>query len=319
MNDVSHLAFALFTAFATALMAGPLLTGHKAPLIASLCCLVACCPLLVPAKLVIVRAATAFACTELVFKIVDYARQHHDQPFSLARYREYAVFILPFPPLAVVFGSIGRDDERRRAAVLVPIAIGLLGATAGLAGRHLAGRVPLLRDNFALDHLVTVILFVLTIESLAMAVYGLERLVGYAGPTPMRQIILSRSVAEFWWRYNARVQEWFRLNVFLPVGGQYAPARGIWLVFLASALLHEWMFAIATSRMDGYQFAFFILQAPAILASRPLERAARQGGIGTKTFAHALTIAWFAITSIFFFHGVNRIFPVVYASEPWLP
>jgi hypothetical protein len=32
-----------------------------------------------------------------------------------------------------------------------------------------------------------------------------------------------------------------------------------------------------------------------------------------------VTAFWMYATSILFFHGVDRIFPFVYASDPWLP
>ena len=46
---------------------------------------------------------------------------------------------------------------------------------------------------------------------------------------------------------------------------------------------------------------------------------ARRGGIAGKLAAHGFTILYMSVTSVFFFHGVNKVFPIVYASEPWLP
>jgi hypothetical protein len=126
-------------------------------------------------------------------------------------------------------------------------------------------------------------------------------------------------VGEFWCRYNTRVHSWLYENIFLPSGGRRAPTRGILLTYFASAVLHELAFAMATSRLDGYQFTFFMLQAPAVLASRPLRRFAASHGIGGAILAHAFTVVWMGVTSIFFFHGVNRVFPFVYAAKPCLP
>jgi len=89
--------------------------------------------------------------------------------------------------------------------------------------------------------------------------------------------------------------------------------------FLISAVVHELMFGIATSRFDGYQFLFFTLQGPAILASRPLSRWARRYGLFGITALRGSTIVWMYFTSMLFFHGVNRIFSFTYASTPWLP
>jgi hypothetical protein len=125
--------------------------------------------------------------------------------------------------------------------------------------------------------------------------------------------------SEFWQRYNNRIHEWLYRNVFLPCGGWRNPVRGIILTMLASALLHEVVFDLATSSVDGYQFAFFALQIPAILLSSRLERLAHRGGMAGTIATHAVTVVWMATTSVLFFHGVARIFPFVYASESWLP
>lgn len=55
-------------------------------------------------------------------------------------------------------------------------------------------------------------------------------------------------------------------------------------------------FALATSRLTGYQFAFFAIQGPAALASGRLERLAKRGGIAGKITAHAATIIFIAVT-----------------------
>jgi hypothetical protein len=86
-------------------------------------------------------------------------------------------------------------------------------------------------------------------------------------------------------------------------------------VFLVSGLFHEAAFAVATSRLTGYQLAFFTLQGPAALASGRLERLARRGGIAGKVAAHGATIRFLATTSVLFFDGVSKVFPFIYASR----
>jgi D-alanyl-lipoteichoic acid acyltransferase DltB (MBOAT superfamily) len=177
----------------------------------------------------------------------------------------------------------------------------------------------LLRSSFALDHVTKLVIFVVLIESLSRLLVGLERLAGFDTTPIVQNMFLARTVAEFWRRYNRRVHDWFEVNVFRPGGGRRAPVRAVVLVFLVSALFHEVMFDVALSRIDGYQFAFFALQIPAVLASGWLERLARRGGLVGKVVAHGVAILWMVSTSVFFFRGVHRIFPVVYVSEPWLP
>ena len=79
------------------------------------------------------------------------------------------------------------------------------------------------------------------------------------------------------------------------------------------------MFGIATSRLDGYQATFFLLQIPAVMLSRGFGTALQGWGAAGQIISRGLTILWFWATSVFFFHGVDRVFPFVYASEPWLP
>ncbi len=163
------------------------------------------------------------------------------------------------------------------------------------------------------------VLFVLAIESISQVLYGFERLAGCDVSPIIRRAFLSRSVSEFWRRYNGRVHDWLDRNVFRPSGGRRRPVRGVALVFLVSGLFHEVMFDVATSKITGYQLAFFLIQAPPALASRWLERLARRRGIAGRVVAHGLTILFLASSSIHFFRGVSDIFPFIYASKSPLP
>jgi hypothetical protein len=161
--------------------------------------------------------------------------------------------------------------------------------------------------------------FVLAVESLSRALCGLERLAGFDTTPIIRNVYLSRTVSEFWRRYNYRIHDSFYRNVFLATGGRRAPVRSMLLVFLVSGLFHELAFALATSRVTGYQFAFFTIQGPAALASGRLARLARRGGIAGKIATHGATILFIAVTSVLFFDGVSKIFPFFYASQSPLP
>ena len=179
--------------------------------------------------------------------------------------------------------------------------------------------IALIRSSFALNHAANLPIFVLGIESLSRALWGLERLAGFDTTPIIRNAYLSRTVFEFWRRYNYRMHDWFYCNIFQATGGRRAPIRSMLLVFLASGLLHEAAFALATSRLTGYQFLFFTIQGPAALASGRLERLARRGGIAGKITVHGATIVFFALTSVLFFDGLSKIFPFVYASQSPLP
>ena len=90
-------------------------------------------------------------------------------------------------------------------------------------------------------------------------------------------------------------------------------------VFLVSAALHELAFGIATSRFDGYQAAFFLVQAPAVMLSPHLAHLSVNWGWMGSALARTVTVCWMGATSVLFFHGVDRVFPWIYVSRPWLP
>jgi hypothetical protein len=235
--------------------------------------------------------------------------------------RGYYRFLVPFPSLATVYPDHKRRLRRRESPW--PYLMSLVGGAAGFTAAIVAVRwfrgVALLRSSFVLDHAAMLVTFVVAIESLSRALYGAERLAGFDTAPIIRNAYLSRTVSEFWGRYNHRVHDWLYLHVFLPTGGRRAPARSVLLVFLVSGVFHEVMFAAATSRLTGYQLAFFTVQGPAALASGHLERLARRGGLAGKVVAHGATILFFAVTSVLFFHGVGEVFPFIYASRPPLP
>lgn len=278
------------------------------------------CPLLIPSANVGLRAASAFASGEIIFKVVEYFR-HWGNGKRCMSLRDYYRFLIPFPVLSAVYPDHKRRLLRPQAPwpQVLRLFGGIIGITIALQAIQALSRISLVRSSFALNHAVMLLTFVLAIESLSRALCGLERLAGFDTTPIIRNAYLSRTVSEFWRRYNYRIHDWFYRNVFQPAGGRRAPVRSLLLVFLVSGVFHEAAFALATSRLTGYQFAFFAIQGPAALASGRLERLARQGGIAGKVTAHGATILFIAVTSVLFFDGVSKIFPFIYASRSPLP
>jgi len=277
-------------------------------------------PLLIPADLVPSRAMASLVSVTLAFKLIDYRRHCRSNEGSDVGMKRFLRYLIPYP-IVLVFGphekrSVEESAFGRDAGMFL---LGLTLFATLFCGLHLLTFVPLLQQSFLLDHCLKVLLFVAVVESMSLAITSFERLGGFETTPITRGILLSRSVAEFWLRYNTRVHDWLYQNVFQPGGGRRAPVRAVLLTFFVSGLFHEWMFGISTSRFDGYQFAFFMLQAPACLLSPKLQRLARGPSVVGKAIAHAATILWFTATSILFFHGVDRVFDFTYASESWLP
>jgi hypothetical protein len=273
----------------------------------------------IPSHHTILRGISAFLAIDLVFKTVDYLRQRRigPNPGSLG---EYLRFLIPFPVLLVVL-----ELRERRLAMTPPIRpefarllVGAAGFAFGSSLLYFAWHVPILRNSFLIDHLFKLLVVLILAESGSQVFHAAERLFGYDTTPPMQRVYLSRTVGEFWWRWNNRVHAFFHYNVFLPTGGRRAPVRGVLHAFFWSGVLHEVMLGVVTSRIDGYQFAFFMVQAPAVLASRRLERFAQTSGMLGKTIVQGLTICWISVTSILFFHAIHRVFGFVYVSQQWL-
>jgi len=277
------------------------------------------CLLLIPAEYAAARSLTALVCVDASLKLADYGRQM-TRSKRKPDLSDFCRFLVPFPHLAVVYGSFAanQNHSRRREFFRLLIGCGLL--TLVVVVIKLCRHVEVLRENFLLDHTVKFPLFIIAVESLSQADCAIERLAGFDTAPIVHWSFLSQTPAEFWIRWNQRVHDWLYRNLFVPWGGLRTPVRGIFLVFLVSAVFHEVAFGIATSRWDGYQFAFFTLQIPAVLISPRLARVARSGVWGA-TIAHVFTVGWFYVTSMLFLHGRNRALPwfEFYASQPWLP
>lgn len=273
-------------------------------------------PLVIAPQYVSLRALACVLTIELFFKTTDYATQRRIISNVDRRFFSYAKFLVPFPVLLVRFGHRSRSLQFHWPHLCVTFVV-MFAFALGFAFVELISYVAIVRSSFLLDHTLKFFVFTFAVESLARSLHGLEHLAGYDTKPLIDNAYRSQTVGEFWCRYNTRVHSWFIHNVFRPVGGRRAPARAIFLTFLASAILHEIGFAIATSRIDGYQFAFFMLQAPAVVLWRLVQR------VATNKFGAVVlrgsTILWMWATSMFFFHGVDRVFPFFYVSDPWLP
>jgi hypothetical protein len=277
------------------------------------------CPLLVPANLVGLRVVAVFVSVELVFKMVDFLR-HRGRTWNDRVALEYCRFLIPFPILAVVYPDHKRPLTRpdRPWPHILRILFGSACVVVGIVLVRAISMTAVVRSSPLLDHAIRVLIFVPVIEAISRVLYGFERLAGYDTRPVICNAYLSRTVSEFWQRYNYRIHDWLYRNVFRATGGRRTPVRSVLLVFAFSGVFHEAAFGLATSRLTGYQFAFFAIQGPAVLASRHLERLARRGIAGRIT-AHWITILFLAVTSVLFFHGVSEVFPSVLVNGSPLP
>ena len=82
-------------------------------------------------------------------------------------------------------------------------------------------------------------------------------------------------------------------------------------VFLVSGLLHEYVFATALGRVQGYQLAFFSIQGIGVVLTA---RARPPRAVGIPA-----TLAFLGLTSILFFASVQGFGPFYQEGLPsWL-
>jgi hypothetical protein len=268
-------------------------------------------PMVIPAGSPGARALSVFVCVDAILRVIDANRRAANR----AGFRETLRFLIPFPVLLVT-GEEWAASRPARSPIgpaVVRAVIGLAMFLAAWAVLFALPKIEVLRSSFVLDHMVKTTLFAFTLEIIGLLAMGLERLAGFDAPRLMNRILWSRTPAQFWLRYNTRVHMWLIRNVFRRVGAAHHPVWGVVLVFFVSAVFHEAAFDIALSRIDGYQFAFFMLQIPAVLASPALERFAKRGWL-PAAIAHFVTIVWFGMTSVFFFRGIGEIFSFYYTA-----
>lgn len=278
-------------------------------------------PLIISADQVGWRAIACLLAIDQWFKMLDYSRWLAVKKTGDESFWNYASFLMPFPVLLVQYDGRRRESLRPASARKLlgkALCSGLIFMLCYLALR-VCSQVDLLQSVFVIDHTFKLAMFVVSIQALASAIHATEQLAGFQTEPLVRRILASRSVADFWCRINTRVHKWFLDNVFNRVNGFRHPIRGICLSFLISGLFHEAMFGIATSRIDGYQLIFFLLQIPGILLSKAIARFANSTGHAKKVLGRAFTALWLGTTSVFFFVGVDRVFPTFYAAERFLP
>jgi hypothetical protein len=253
--------------------------------------------------------------------MIDFARVRSKPNVDVGGYGKYLHFLMPFPVLLVVWEEKTRPRVRPPSYV-AEFMFALPWVAISGVSVYLIFIFPPVSEvmaKFVFDHAIKLFVFAAMIESLSMAMHRIERIGGYDTTPLVQNAISSLTPADFWKRYNTRVHAWMDLNVFRPTGGRRHPMRGILLTFLVSAVFHELMFDLATSSLTGYQFLFFACQAPAVMLSSRLQRFAKRNGVPGAVVARCVTILWFALTSVLFFNGVQRIFPFYYASRSFLP
>ncbi len=157
---------------------------------------------------------------------------------------------------------------------------------------------------FAIEHCVKVIVTYATVVSFVQLGAVAYRLSGGAALDPMLSPASAPTPAEFWRRWNRPAQQLLEAYAFRPAGGLHYPVRATLVTFAISAAIHEYVFGIATGRLQGWQAVFFLIQGVAVAAS------IRFRPTGWRfALSQFLTVTFNLASSLFFFQSVNSVLP----------
>jgi hypothetical protein len=130
----------------------------------------------------------------------------------------------------------------------------------------------------------------------------------------MHYPFLARTPADFWRRYNRPVHQFLYEDVLKQLRGRQAPIRATLLIFVVSAMIHEYVMSIAIGTVQGYQSAFFLLQGVAVAATIRFKPRGWSAALSIVA-----TLAFNLVSSVLFFASVSQIVPFYARSLPaWL-
>jgi D-alanyl-lipoteichoic acid acyltransferase DltB (MBOAT superfamily) len=157
---------------------------------------------------------------------------------------------------------------------------------------------------FALEHVLKVTGVISAVVLMGNASAVVYRLLGGIALDPMVNPIFAPTPAEFWRRWNCPAQHFLEEYAFKPAGGLRRPVRATLITFGVSGMIHEYVFGIASGRVQGWQLLFFMLQGCAVIATMRI----RSRG-GRALLWTAGTWVFNLATSALFFVSVNQVIP----------
>ncbi len=272
--------------------------GRVALIITSLAILLS--PCLIPAGRPLPRFLAAVVAVAVAVKLFDL--RHDVRRGDTPGWSTFLGFLAN--PFIHVRRCLPAEPQPSVQTDLQRLAAGTVGLLAGAYLLYVLFQVDWDRFPFLVEHLSKVAAFFLAVFSgLALLVSG-WRLLGGRGRDYMANPLAARTPADFWRRYNRNMHQFFLRDVFVPVGGLRNPVRATLLVFVLSAIIHEYVFGIAIGRVQGYQTAFFLLQGLAVVATASLKTD------GTSRLPWmAATLAFNCLTSVLFFASMAQLVP----------
>jgi hypothetical protein len=264
-------------------------------------------PLMVPPEARVLRTLVAIASLTLWVKL-------YDVHFGAARGRRptFASYLAFLPnTLSLVHRRL--DDERQPTARGNWRRLAVAGTVSALTTVLFLATFTVRweRYGFAAEHVVKVVGFFLMIVPLSAIQAAAWRLGGGRGRDFMDNPFAARTPADFWRRYNRPVHQFLEEDLFVPAGGRRHRVRATIAVFLFSAAIHEYVFAMGVGRVQGYQAAFFLAQGLAVAATLRV----KPRGLWVVPWV-AGTFAFNVATGVLFFGSVNGLLPFY---RNWVP
>jgi len=130
-----------------------------------------------------------------------------------------------------------------------------------------------------------------------------------------KNVLWTRSPADFWRRWNRPMYRWLLENVYKPLGGRRNPHLAMFAAFAVSGLLHEYLFGVTLQRVTGYPTAFFLLHGLAAVLTR---RFKPTGLLAVP--AIVLTFAFNTLSTLLLFIPIHEQIPFYANAVPrWMP
>jgi hypothetical protein len=214
--------------------------------------------------------------------------------------KDYAIY-LAHPALIVLNRrqpAISAADNRRRIAFYGLTALIMISACVVLF------RTDWNRWPLALEHCLKVSVVVLSVAMTANFSAAIFRVLGGPSQDTMGNLLTAPAPAQFWRRWNRPAQQFFHEFIFKPAGGMQHPVRATLFTFTISGLVHEYVFGIASGRVQGWQMLFFMIQGSAVVLTMRLRPTGWKMPIGVIA-----TLAFNLATAVLFFKSVDAIAP----------
>jgi hypothetical protein len=181
--------------------------------------------------------------------------------------KDWAVILSPFPTPVSVKRALPLSAGPRVIRRFL-LALGVCISAYWLYWNLLACRIP----PIVLSYLGAIMLWLVS-EVFGAAVLFVATPWGKLLPLPHGAAPpLAKSLSDFWGRrWNVWMSDWFRQAIFSSL--QAHPLFALFLVFLASGILHEWainapLYVVTGRNCFGSMIVYFLLQALGILLER---------------------------------------------------